>query len=89
MRVNGVPMRTIWPEPRAAVGIIDQTRLPHALLKLSLRSPQDVAEAIRIASLHPSANMGEDCPAPPAHAQVAGRRGAPLPCPSRRYRWLV
>jgi methylthioribose-1-phosphate isomerase len=47
MRVDGVPMRTIWPEAKQAVGIIDQTRLPHALVTLLLRTPQDVAKAIR------------------------------------------
>jgi len=47
MRVDGVPMRTIWPEGGVSVGIIDQTRLPHALVKLSLRSPLEVAEAIK------------------------------------------
>jgi methylthioribose-1-phosphate isomerase len=47
MRVNGVPTRTIWPEPGPAVGIIDQTHLPHALVKLSLRTPQEIAEAIK------------------------------------------
>jgi len=47
MRVDGIPMRTIWPEAGTAVGIIDQTRLPHALVTLSLRSAEEVAEAIR------------------------------------------
>ena len=47
MRVDGVRMRTIWPESGTAVGIIDQTRLPHALVTVSLRSCEAVAEAIR------------------------------------------
>ena len=48
MRVDGIPMRTIWPEGNRAVGIIDQTQLPHALVKLSLESVSEAAEAIRI-----------------------------------------
>ena len=48
MRVDGIPMRTIWPEGNRAVGIIDQTRLPHALVKLSLATIAEAAEAIRI-----------------------------------------
>jgi methylthioribose-1-phosphate isomerase len=48
MRVDGIPMRTIWPEGNRAVGIIDQTRLPHALVKLSLETVAEAAEAIRI-----------------------------------------
>ena len=46
MRVDGIPMRTIWPEGNKAVGIIDQTRLPHALVKLSLETVAEAAEAI-------------------------------------------
>ncbi|MGA2584086.1 MAG: S-methyl-5-thioribose-1-phosphate isomerase [Tepidisphaeraceae bacterium] len=47
MRVDGIPMRTIWPESNEAVGIIDQTRLPYALVKVSLRTAAEIAEAIR------------------------------------------
>lgn len=50
MQVDGKPMRTIWPEasvPGAPVRIIDQTRLPHRLETLPLRSMEDAAHAIR------------------------------------------
>ena len=48
MKVSGSPMRTIWLEPDgAAVGIIDQTRLPHELVTARLTSLDDAAHAIR------------------------------------------
>ena len=53
MLVDGRPMRTIWPEETdgdgvgRAVGIIDQTKLPHAFETLSLRTLDDAAHAIR------------------------------------------
>ena len=48
MNVAGRPTRTIWPEPDGdAVGIIDQTRLPHALATVRLESLEDAARAIR------------------------------------------
>ncbi|HEV2549389.1 MAG TPA: S-methyl-5-thioribose-1-phosphate isomerase [Stellaceae bacterium] len=48
MRVNGKPMRTIWPEPDGAtVGIIDQTELPHELVIARLATLTDAAHAIR------------------------------------------
>ena len=52
MKVDGTPMRTIWPENvdaagiGAAVGIIDQTRLPHEFTTLSLTSSDQAAHAI-------------------------------------------
>lgn len=52
MKVDGTPMRTIWPEGAdaagigAAVGIIDQTRLPHEFATLSLTSMDQAAHAI-------------------------------------------
>lgn len=47
MKVNGTPMRTIWQERRGeAVGIIDQTRLPHAFETVTLRTRDDAAHAI-------------------------------------------
>jgi methylthioribose-1-phosphate isomerase len=52
MKVDGTPMRTIWPEGAdasgigAAVGIIDQTRLPHDFATLSLTSADQAAHAI-------------------------------------------
>src|SRR5690606_7944716 len=53
MKVEGRPTRTIWVErppadgQRGAVGIIDQTRLPHAFATESLETPEDAARAIR------------------------------------------
>ncbi|GEO82544.1 S-methyl-5-thioribose-1-phosphate isomerase [Pararhodospirillum oryzae] len=47
MRVNGTAWRTIWPlDDGRAVGIIDQTRLPHAFETLVLSSLDEVAHAI-------------------------------------------
>src|SRR5260370_37469415 len=48
MKVSGTPMRTIWLEPDgAALGIIDQTRLPHELVTARLVTRDDAAHAIR------------------------------------------
>jgi methylthioribose-1-phosphate isomerase len=48
MKVHGKPMRTIWLEPDGvAVGIIDQTRLPHEFATLRLTTLDEVAHAIR------------------------------------------
>jgi len=47
MRVDGIPMRTIWPMGHRTVGIIDQTKLPYDLVKVELKSLDDVAHAIR------------------------------------------
>jgi methylthioribose-1-phosphate isomerase len=47
MRVDGIPMRTIWPTGHRTVGIIDQTKLPYELAKVELESLDDVAHAIR------------------------------------------
>src|SRR5215470_559616 len=48
MKVAGTPMRTIWLEPDGwSVGIIDQTRLPHALVTDRLTTLAEGAEAIR------------------------------------------
>jgi len=47
MRVDGVPMRTIWPVERGRVGIIDQTRLPHEFVTVELATLADAAHAIR------------------------------------------
>jgi methylthioribose-1-phosphate isomerase len=47
MNVNGTAMRSIWLEPDGwSVGIIDQTRLPHALVTERLTSLSDIAAAI-------------------------------------------
>jgi len=47
MKVGGAPMRTIWPEPDGAVGIIDQTALPHRLVTARLMTLEEAAHAIR------------------------------------------
>jgi len=48
MKVQGRPMRTIWVETAgAAVGIIDQTRLPHEFVTRTLETSAAMAEAIR------------------------------------------
>ena len=48
MKVQGKPMRTIWVEAEgAAVGIIDQTRLPHELATRRIETVEAMAEAIR------------------------------------------
>src|SRR6185437_3109866 len=47
MNVGGKPMRTIWPEGEDAVGIIDQTLLPHELTTVRLETPEAAAQAIR------------------------------------------
>ncbi|MFN0218947.1 MAG: S-methyl-5-thioribose-1-phosphate isomerase [Hyphomicrobium sp.] len=48
MRLNGAAMRTIWPAADGrSVEIIDQTRLPHEIATLKLRTLDDAAYAIQ------------------------------------------
>ena len=47
MKVNGTPMRSIWPVGDAAVGVIDQTLLPHRFETRLLESAAAVEHAIR------------------------------------------
>jgi methylthioribose-1-phosphate isomerase len=49
MKIHGVPTRSIWEVPgaRPAVGIIDQTRLPHAVVRLTLDRAAQLIDAIR------------------------------------------
>ncbi len=48
VNVAGIPYRTIWPDPGGnAVGIIDQTLLPHRFSTTRLSSLAEVAHAIR------------------------------------------
>ena len=48
MKVDGKPWRPIWLEADgSSVGIIDQTRLPFALVSARLSSEADAAHAIR------------------------------------------
>jgi methylthioribose-1-phosphate isomerase len=46
MLIDGKPHRTIWPAPDGAVEIIDQTRLPHAVVIARLETLDDVVRAI-------------------------------------------
>jgi methylthioribose-1-phosphate isomerase len=47
MKVDSTPYRSIWvDENGGSVDIIDQTRLPHEFIIITLRSLQDAAEAI-------------------------------------------
>ena len=48
MKVRGVHYRTIWGNGDGSVGIIDQTRLPHAFETLTLITLADAARAIKI-----------------------------------------
>ena len=47
MKINGKAWRAIWPEGEGAVGVIDQTRLPHEFATLTLKSKEDAAHAIK------------------------------------------
>ncbi|MFU8818743.1 MAG: S-methyl-5-thioribose-1-phosphate isomerase [Desulfurivibrio sp.] len=49
MKINGHHYRTIWPDPAdpRIIRIIDQRRLPHALVEEQLRTVEDFARAIR------------------------------------------
>ena len=47
MRIDGKAYRTIWPATDGAVEIVDQTRLPHELVVVSLRNVDEAAHAIR------------------------------------------
>ncbi|HXC54834.1 MAG TPA: S-methyl-5-thioribose-1-phosphate isomerase [Rhizomicrobium sp.] len=47
MKIRGTHYRSVWPLGTDAFGIIDQTKLPHAFVTLTLRSADDAAHAIR------------------------------------------
>ncbi|MGH6622621.1 MAG: S-methyl-5-thioribose-1-phosphate isomerase, partial [Burkholderiaceae bacterium] len=47
MKVDGRSMRSIWPIGESAVGVIDQTRLPHEFATRTLNSLADAVQAIR------------------------------------------
>src|SRR5690349_8699729 len=48
MKVRGKSMRTIWLAPDGwSVGIIDQTRLPHAFETVTVTTSAQAGEAIR------------------------------------------
>ena len=46
MKIKGEHYRSVWPIGEDAFGIIDQTRLPHEFVTLTLRTPADAAHAI-------------------------------------------
>jgi methylthioribose-1-phosphate isomerase len=46
VKINGTPYRSIWPIGEDAFGIIDQTKLPHEFVTLTLRGAEDAAHAI-------------------------------------------
>ena len=47
MKINGQHYRSVWSIGEDAFGIIDQTRLPHEFVTLTLRSADEAAHAIR------------------------------------------
>ena len=49
MKINGVPYRTIWPDPAetGVVRIIDQRALPHRFVIEEIHSAEQMAETIR------------------------------------------
>src|ERR1700722_18545040 len=47
MKIGGKHYRSIWPIGADAFGIIDQTRLPHEFVILTLRSADEAAYAIK------------------------------------------
>src|SRR5579872_1669725 len=47
MKIDGKHYRSIWPVGEDAFGIIDQTKLPHEFVTLTLRSADDAAHAIK------------------------------------------
>jgi methylthioribose-1-phosphate isomerase len=48
MKINGRHYRSIWPIGEDGFGIIDQTRLPHEFVTLTLRDVTDAAHAIAV-----------------------------------------
>ena len=46
MKINGTHYRSVWAIGEDAFGIIDQTKLPHKFVTLTLRSADDAAHAI-------------------------------------------
>jgi methylthioribose-1-phosphate isomerase len=47
MKINGRHYRSIWPVGEDAFGIIDQARLPHDFVTLTLKSADDAARVIK------------------------------------------
>ena len=79
MKVAGKPMRTIWLEADGStVGIIDQTRLPHALVTARLETLDDVAQAIRTMQVRGAPLIGAAAAYGVALAMRADARDAAL-----------
>jgi methylthioribose-1-phosphate isomerase len=47
MKIHGKHYRSVWPVGEDGFGIIDQTRLPHEFVTLTLRSADEAAHAIK------------------------------------------
>ena len=47
MKIGDKHYRSVWPIGEDAFGIIDQTKLPHELVTMTLRSAEDAGRAIR------------------------------------------
>src|SRR4051812_3482085 len=47
MKIGGQHYRSVWPIGEDAFGIIDQTKLPHEFVTMTLRSAEDAARAIK------------------------------------------
>ena len=47
MKIQGRHYRSVWPIGKDAFGIIDQTRLPHEFVTMTLRSADDAARVIK------------------------------------------
>src|SRR5678815_5967980 len=47
MKIGGKHYRSVWPIGEDAFGIIDQTKLPHQLETMTLRSADDAARVIK------------------------------------------
>lgn len=46
MKIDGRPMRTIWPQEQSSVHVIDQQRLPHELITVELHNLEQACTAI-------------------------------------------
>src|SRR5215468_5652594 len=47
MKIQGTHYRSVWPIGEDAFGIIDQSKLPHEFVTLTLRSADDAAHVIK------------------------------------------
>jgi methylthioribose-1-phosphate isomerase len=58
MKIDGQSTRSIWEEGEAAVGIIDQTRLPHTVARRTITSSAQMIEAIHSMQLRGAPLIG-------------------------------